>query len=48
MKVSYFEANNSFENVENIRNTNLVHPNQFGYEKIVDKIYLDVLSKNYK
>ena len=48
MKVSYFEANNSFENVENIRNTNLVHPNQFGYEKIVDKIYLDVLSKKYK
>jgi hypothetical protein len=48
--VSYFERNMSFLNdtMDIVKNTELVHPNQFGYKKIIDKIAQDILIKKYK
>jgi len=47
--VSYFERNMSFLNdtMDIVKNTELVHPNQFGYKKIIDKLAKDILIKNY-
>ena len=46
--VSFFESNNSFINTNKVKNTELVHPNQFGYEKYVNYLCEEFLIKKYK
>ena len=46
--VSFFESNNSFINTNGVKNTELVHPNQFGYKKYINYLCEEFLIKKYK
>ena len=46
-KVSYFEENHSYINSSRMDTLKTVHPNQFGYEKWIDYISSNILTKKY-